>query len=104
MRPSYDGQIRALQGGLSRNKVAVEESAAGSPPTDRDQAVAPDPPFVCRLQQPAMARQGSRDLSEADTPHGVSGATPDGSVPDAPRRGKRAWEGSMHTLQPQVCR
>ena len=38
MRPSCDGRIWAPQGGLSRNKVAVEESAAGSPPTDRDQA------------------------------------------------------------------
>ena len=38
MRPSHDGRIWASQGGLSRNKVAVGESAAGSPPTDRDQA------------------------------------------------------------------
>ena len=32
MRPPCGGQIWASQGGLSRNKVAVEESAAGSPP------------------------------------------------------------------------
>ena len=36
MRPHYCGRIWASQGGLSRNKVAVGESAAGSPPTDRD--------------------------------------------------------------------
>ena len=30
------GRIWAPQGGLSRNKVAVGESAAGSPPNDRD--------------------------------------------------------------------
>ena len=36
MRPPSDGRIWAPQGGLSRNKVAVGESAAGSPPTDRD--------------------------------------------------------------------
>ena len=36
MRPPYGGRIWASQGGLSRNKVAVGESAAGSPPTDRD--------------------------------------------------------------------
>lgn len=41
MRPCHHGRIWASQGGLSRNKVAVGESAAGSPPTDRDQAVAP---------------------------------------------------------------
>lgn len=32
MRPLYGGRIWASQGGLSRNKVAVGESAAGSPP------------------------------------------------------------------------
>ena len=36
MRPCSQGRIWASQGGLSRNKVAVGESAAGSPPTDRD--------------------------------------------------------------------
>ena len=36
MRLSHDSRIWAPQGGLSRNKVAVGESAAGSPPTDRD--------------------------------------------------------------------
>jgi hypothetical protein len=41
MRPPCGGQIWASQGGLSRNKVAVGESAAGSPPTDRDWGVAP---------------------------------------------------------------
>ena len=45
MRPGYPGRIWASQGGLSRNKVAVGESAAGSPPNDRDQADAPDPPY-----------------------------------------------------------
>ena len=32
MRPGLPGRIWASQGGLSRNKVAVGESAAGSPP------------------------------------------------------------------------
>ena len=32
MRPRFRGRIWAPQGGLSRNKVAVGESAAGSPP------------------------------------------------------------------------
>jgi len=36
MRRGYPRRIWAPQGGLSRNKVAVGESAAGSPPTDRD--------------------------------------------------------------------
>ncbi len=36
MRPPHGGRIWASQGGLSRNKVAVGESAAGSPPNDRD--------------------------------------------------------------------
>ena len=36
MRPQQCGRIWASQGGLSRNKVAVGESAAGSPPTVRD--------------------------------------------------------------------
>ena len=43
MRPCHHGRIWASQGGLSRNKVAVGESAAGSPPIDRDQADAPGP-------------------------------------------------------------
>lgn len=34
MRPPSGGRIWASQGGLSRNKVAVGESAAGSPPND----------------------------------------------------------------------
>jgi len=38
MRPPHGGRIWASQGGLSRNKVAVGESAAGSPPNERDQA------------------------------------------------------------------
>ena len=38
MRPPSGGRIWASQGGLSRNKVAVGESAAGSPPNERDQA------------------------------------------------------------------
>ena len=37
MRPGLPGRIWASQGGLSRNKVAVGESAAGSPPQTRDQ-------------------------------------------------------------------
>ena len=40
MRLSCDSRIWAPQGGLSRNKVAVGESAAGSPPKDRDQSFA----------------------------------------------------------------
>ena len=39
MRPCHQGRIWASQGGLSRNKVAVGESAAGSPPNDRDLAL-----------------------------------------------------------------
>jgi hypothetical protein len=41
MRPPCGGRIWVSQGGLSRNKVAVGESAAGSPPTDRDWGLAP---------------------------------------------------------------
>ena len=41
MRPSCDGRIWAPQGGLSRNKVAVGESAAGSPPNVRDRGFTP---------------------------------------------------------------
>jgi len=37
MRPPCGGRIWVSQGGLSRNKVAVGESAAGSPPNERDQ-------------------------------------------------------------------
>lgn len=48
MRPPSGGRIWASQGGLSRNKVAVGESAAGSPPTDRDQTDASDPPGAVR--------------------------------------------------------
>lgn len=77
MRPSCDGQIWASQGGLSRNKVAVEESAAGSPPTERDQADAPDPPLQ---SEAVLGPMGSQDLSELDLPFGRSGAIPDGSV------------------------
>ena len=47
MRPHHCGRIWASQGGLSRNKVAVGESAAGSPPTDRDLShFGTDSPFI----------------------------------------------------------
>ena len=46
MRPCYQGQIWASQGGLSRNKVAVGESAAGSPPNVRDPPSRVDSPFI----------------------------------------------------------
>ena len=46
MRLFHESRIWASQGGLSRNKVAVGESAAGSPPTDRDLAFGPDSPFI----------------------------------------------------------
>ena len=45
MRLPYGSRIWALQGGLSRNKVAVGESAAGSPPNDRDLPTRVDSPF-----------------------------------------------------------
>ena len=63
MRPSRDGRIRASQGGLSRNKVAVEESAAGSPPNERDQATVPGPPtFAVRgRSRSRIAVVGSAD-------------------------------------------
>ena len=41
MRSLHSDRIWASQGGLSRNKVAVGESAAGSPPNDRDRGDAP---------------------------------------------------------------
>ena len=45
MRPHHCGRIWASQGGLSRNKVAVGESAAGSPPNDRDSPLWGEPTF-----------------------------------------------------------
>ncbi len=44
MRPPHGGRIWASQGGLSRNKVAVGESAAGSPPNVRDHPHQGGPP------------------------------------------------------------
>jgi len=61
MRSSHDDRIWASQGGLSRNKVAVGESAAGSPPNDRDLADVPGPPYTAsvhlenRTTRPARA-------------------------------------------------
>ena len=47
MRLFHESRIWALQGGLSRNKVAVGESAAGSPPTDRDAVDHTTAPIHC---------------------------------------------------------
>ncbi len=89
MRPSCDGRIWAPQGGLSRNKVAVEESAAGSPPTDRDWGFCPSPPTLTGDHK--SLRVGKRRLLHGPAGltrpirggyplAGMSGATPDGSV------------------------
>jgi len=99
MRPSCDGRIWAPQGGLSRNKVAVEESAAGSPPTDRDQGSA-----LTHLHLVVVTNNQTELTGDHKSPRvgkrrllhgpagltrpirggypltGMSGATPDGSV------------------------
>jgi hypothetical protein len=99
MRPPCGGQIWASQGGLSRNKVAVEESAAGSPPTDRDWADAPSPQtFVGRNRRPVRALI---DLSETDT-FPVPGATPGRSLIHAPSR--ESVGGKGQTLRASLAR
>lgn len=67
MRPSQDGRIWASQGGLSRNKVAVGESAAGSPPTigTRSTTWPTFGTFAClpfHYSTPARRRTGTLEL------------------------------------------
>ncbi len=83
------GRTQGPRGGLSRNKVAVGESAAGSPPKVFQ------PPLtgvhILKLTQGLVAQLEERRLCEAE----ASGSNPDESIVYAPGDEKVVGEGSM---------